>query len=149
VKSLFKLPDSLEETERDKLIELLHENLDLFVTDDNPELGFTRVVEHKILLKPDVVGKHRLPPFKREILRDHLDNYRSRQRNGGFINFKSDSVSHETCIESGILTRVTRKTHLKESGRKINGRYKVRNNFAKRFSEFLQIRNCIFKFSGL
>jgi hypothetical protein len=43
-----KLPDSLEETERDKLIELLHENLDLFVTDDNPELGFTRVVEHKI-----------------------------------------------------------------------------------------------------
>jgi hypothetical protein len=29
VKSLFKLPDSLEETERDKLIELLHENLDL------------------------------------------------------------------------------------------------------------------------
>ena len=78
VKSLFKLPDSLEETERDKLIELLHENLDLFVTDDNPELGFTRVVEHKILLKPDVVGKHqkpyRLPPFKREILRDHLNN---------------------------------------------------------------------------
>ncbi|NYT28747.1 MAG: hypothetical protein H0A76_13390 [Candidatus Thiodubiliella endoseptemdiera] len=54
---MFKLPDSLEETERDKLIELLHENLDLFVTDDNPELGFTRVVEHKILLKPDVVGE--------------------------------------------------------------------------------------------
>ena len=74
VKSLFKLSDRLEETERDKLIELLHENLDLFVTDDNPELGFTRVVEHKILLKSDVVGKHRLPPFKREILRDHLDN---------------------------------------------------------------------------
>lgn len=78
VKTLFKMPDSLEETERDKLVELLHENLDLFVTDDNPDLGFTRVVEHKILLKPDVVGKHqkpyRLPPYKRDILRDHLDH---------------------------------------------------------------------------
>jgi hypothetical protein len=41
-------------------------------------------------------------------------------------------------VESGILTRVTRKTHLKESGRKINGRYKVRNNFAKRFKRTLQ-----------
>jgi hypothetical protein len=54
-------PDSLEETERDKLIELLHENLDLFVTDDNPELGFTRVVEHKILLKLDVVIPQNFP----------------------------------------------------------------------------------------
>ena len=61
MKSLFKLSDRLEETERDKLIELLHANLDLFVTDDNPELGFTIVVEHKILLKPDVVGKHQKP----------------------------------------------------------------------------------------
>ncbi|VDI74561.1 Hypothetical predicted protein [Mytilus galloprovincialis] len=78
VKSLFTLPENLQETESDKLACLLHDNLDLFVTEDNPNLGFTRVVEHKILLKQDAVGKHqkpyRLPPFKREILREHLDN---------------------------------------------------------------------------
>ncbi|CAC5391988.1 unnamed protein product [Mytilus coruscus] len=78
VKSLFTLPKNLQETESDKLACLLHDNLDLFVTDDNPNLGFTRVVEHKILLKPDAVGKHqkpyRLPPYKREILREHFDN---------------------------------------------------------------------------
>ena len=61
MKSLFKLSDRLEETERDKLIELLHANLDLFVTDDNPELGFTRVVEHKILLKRTWLGNIRNP----------------------------------------------------------------------------------------
>ena len=58
VESLCKLPDSLEDTERDKLVDLPRENLDLFVTDDNPELAFTRVVKHKMLLKPDVVGEH-------------------------------------------------------------------------------------------
>ncbi|CAC5392025.1 unnamed protein product [Mytilus coruscus] len=78
VKSLFTLPENLQETELDKLACLLHDNLDLFVTEDNPNLGFTRVVEHKILLKPDAVGKHQKPyrllPYKREILREHLDN---------------------------------------------------------------------------
>ncbi|CAG2203086.1 unnamed protein product [Mytilus edulis] len=52
VKSLFTLPENLQETESDKLACLLNDNLDLFVTEDNPNLGFTRVVEHKILLKP-------------------------------------------------------------------------------------------------
>ncbi|CAC5391981.1 unnamed protein product [Mytilus coruscus] len=78
VKSLLTLPENFQETELDELACLLHDNLDLFVTEDNPNLGFTRVVEHKILLKPDAVGKHlkpyRLPPYKREILREHLDN---------------------------------------------------------------------------
>ncbi|CAC5411889.1 unnamed protein product [Mytilus coruscus] len=61
VKSLFTLPENSQETELDELAYLLHDNLDLFVTEDNPNLGFTRVVEHTILLKPDAVGKHQMP----------------------------------------------------------------------------------------
>ncbi|VDI01005.1 Hypothetical predicted protein, partial [Mytilus galloprovincialis] len=44
----------------------------------NPNLGYTHLVEHKIHLKPNAVGKHhkpyRLPPYKREVLREQLDN---------------------------------------------------------------------------
>ena len=54
------------------------DNLDLFVTKENPNLGYTHLVEHKIHLKPNAVGKHhkpyRLPPYKREVLREQLDN---------------------------------------------------------------------------
>ncbi|CAG2219487.1 unnamed protein product [Mytilus edulis] len=60
VKSLFTFPENLQETESDKLACLLNDNLDLFVTEDNPILGYTRVVEHKILLKPDAVVKHHI-----------------------------------------------------------------------------------------
>ncbi|CAC5382041.1 unnamed protein product [Mytilus coruscus] len=48
VKSLFTLPENLQETELDELACLLHDNLDLFVREDNPNLGFMRVVEHEI-----------------------------------------------------------------------------------------------------
>jgi hypothetical protein len=41
-------------------------------------MGYTSVVEHTIILKPDAVGKqqkpYRLSPQKREILRYHLDS---------------------------------------------------------------------------
>ncbi|CAC5408703.1 unnamed protein product [Mytilus coruscus] len=51
--------------------------IDLFVTKDNPNLGFTSLVEHRINLKPNAVSKHQipysLPPYKREILREQLD----------------------------------------------------------------------------
>ena len=60
-----------------KIKQLLLENRDLFVTPDNPALGFTRVVEHQIHLKPDAIPKHQRPyklsPDKREVLRHHLD----------------------------------------------------------------------------
>ncbi|VDI21012.1 Hypothetical predicted protein [Mytilus galloprovincialis] len=61
-----------------KTAECLLDNLDLFVTKENPNLGYTHLVEHKIHLKPNAVGKHhkpyRLPPYKREVLREQLDN---------------------------------------------------------------------------
>ncbi|XP_060078765.1 uncharacterized protein LOC132558240 [Ylistrum balloti] len=51
---------------------------DIFVTDENPLLGFTNVVEHRINLKSDAVSKHhkpyRLSPDKREVLRTQLTN---------------------------------------------------------------------------
>ena len=60
-----------------KIKQLLLDNRDLFVTPDNPALGFTRVVEHQIHLKPDAIPKHQRPyklsPDKREVLRHHLD----------------------------------------------------------------------------
>ncbi|CAC5398377.1 unnamed protein product [Mytilus coruscus] len=59
-------------------IRCIYENRDLFVTKDNPDLGFTSLIEHKINLKPNAVSKHqnpyRLPSYKREILREQLDD---------------------------------------------------------------------------
>ncbi|CAC5415008.1 unnamed protein product [Mytilus coruscus] len=49
----------------------------LFVTEENPDLGFTYVVQHQICLKPDFKPKHQisylLTPEKKDILRHHLD----------------------------------------------------------------------------
>ena len=73
----FKFADSLTETQKQTLAECLYQNRDIFVTKDNPNLGFTDTVQHKIILKPDAKPKHqrpyRLPPQKREVLRHHLD----------------------------------------------------------------------------
>ena len=53
------------------------ENKALFVTPDNPNLGPTGLMEHKIHLKPDMTPKHQRPyklaPDKREVLRHQLD----------------------------------------------------------------------------
>ncbi|CAC5424650.1 unnamed protein product [Mytilus coruscus] len=77
VKDQFTLSDHLSEMQQTELASLLYKNIDLFVTDDNPNLGYTKLIEHTIHLKPDATGKHqkpyRLPPYKREILRHHLD----------------------------------------------------------------------------
>ncbi|CAG2250209.1 unnamed protein product [Mytilus edulis] len=77
VKDQFTLSDHLSESQQTELASLLYKNIDLFVTDDNPNLGYTKLIEHTIHLKPDASGKHqkpyRLPPYKREILRHHLD----------------------------------------------------------------------------
>ena len=74
----FQISSKLSEEQRQELTNLLNENFDLFVTKQNPDLGLTDVVQHHISLKPDFVGKHhkpyRLPPYKREVLREHLDN---------------------------------------------------------------------------
>lgn len=65
----FIIPEHLSEEEQTILKSLLHRHEGLFVTKDNPELGFTDIVQHKILLKPDVNPKHQrpyiMPPDKR------------------------------------------------------------------------------------
>ena len=74
----FQISSKLSEEQQQELTNLLNENFDLFVTKQNPDLGLTDVVRNHISLKPDFVGKHhkpyRLPPYKREVLREHLDN---------------------------------------------------------------------------
>ncbi|CAC5371541.1 unnamed protein product [Mytilus coruscus] len=70
VKNQFTLYDHLLESHQTELTSLL-----LNVIDDSPNLGYTKLIEHTIHLKPDATGKHqkpyRLPPYKREILRHH------------------------------------------------------------------------------
>ena len=67
----------LSSEQRAQLFQLLYQNKHLFVTDDNPSLGLTHLVEHKIHLKPDAQFKHqrpyRLTPDKRKVLRHQLD----------------------------------------------------------------------------
>ena len=75
--SYFEIPDHLSLEQKQQLTDCLKQHKDLFVTDENPSLGYTDVIEHKICLKPDFKPKHqqpyRLPPDKKNILRDHLD----------------------------------------------------------------------------
>lgn len=75
--SYFNIPEYLTEVQKSTLIEFLHSNKELFVTEENPDLGFTNVVQHQICLKPDFKPKHqrsyRLTPEKKDILRHHLD----------------------------------------------------------------------------
>ena len=60
-----------------QLLQVLFKNKDLFITDDNPSLGLTNLVQHKIHLKPNAQLKHqrpyRLSPDKRRVLRHQLD----------------------------------------------------------------------------
>ncbi|CAC5356092.1 unnamed protein product [Mytilus coruscus] len=75
--SYFNIPEYLTEVQKSTLIEFLHSHKGLFVTEENPDLGFTNVVQHQICLKPDFKPKHqrsyRLTPEKKDILRHHLD----------------------------------------------------------------------------
>ena len=69
-----EIPDS----QNKDLQNFLFKNRDIFVTKTNSSLGFTDVVQHKIILKPDAKPKYqkpyRLSPDKKEVLRHHLDN---------------------------------------------------------------------------
>ena len=53
------------------------ENKAVFVTPDNPDLGLTDLVDHKIQLKPGMTPKHQRPyklaPDKHEVLQHQLD----------------------------------------------------------------------------
>lgn len=73
----FKISETLSLDQQEKLSDCLLQNRDIFVTKENPNLGYTTAVQHKIILKSDAQPKHRkpyrLPPHKREVLRHHLD----------------------------------------------------------------------------
>ncbi|CAC5404413.1 unnamed protein product [Mytilus coruscus] len=75
--SYFDIPSHLSDTEKSKLSQCLQSNKCLFVTDENPDLGYTDIVHHKICMKSDFKHKnqrpYRLPPDKKEALREHLD----------------------------------------------------------------------------
>ncbi|CAC5404740.1 unnamed protein product [Mytilus coruscus] len=76
--SYFDIPKHLSESEQGQLKGFLKSHDNIFVTDENPALGFTDVVQHKIILKPDFKPKYqrsyRLTPDKKQVLRDHLDH---------------------------------------------------------------------------
>ncbi|CAC5407147.1 unnamed protein product [Mytilus coruscus] len=86
-----------------------------FVTKDNPDLGFTSLNEHKINLKPNAVSKHRnpyrLPPYKREILREQLDDL-LRQ---GIITPVSESEELPITSPVVLVTKRSANTDKKES----------------------------------
>lgn len=76
-KSNFPVSGDLSPEEQTRLYHTLYKHRQVFTTEDNPDIGFTALVEHRITLKPDVVSKHqrpyRLPPDKREVLRHQLN----------------------------------------------------------------------------
>jgi len=75
--SYFDIPNHLTENQKSSLIDLLHVHKSLFVTDENPKLGYTNLVEHKLTLKSDFKPKnqrsYRLTPEKKDVLRHQLD----------------------------------------------------------------------------
>lgn len=76
-KSHVHINSDLSQSDSDSLYQVLYKHKNVFVTPDNPDMGFTSLVEHRIALKPDAVSKHqcpyRLPPDKQEVLRHQLD----------------------------------------------------------------------------
>lgn len=67
----------IDDEQKLALNQLLCDNKDIFVTKNNPSLGCTDVVQHHIILKPNMKPLHqkpyRLTPHKKEVLRHHLD----------------------------------------------------------------------------
>ncbi|CAC5391249.1 unnamed protein product [Mytilus coruscus] len=115
----FHLSEDLTEKQLLQLQQCLYENRDLFVTKDNPNLGFTSLIEHKINLKPNAVSTHqnpyRLPPYKREILWKQLDDL-LRQ---GIITPVSES--EELPITSPVVLVTKRSANADKRNRKILG----------------------------
>jgi hypothetical protein len=68
----------MDDSQITALRDFLYDNKDIFVTKQSPDLGFTNLVQHKIILRPDAKPKYqrpyRLSPDKKEVQRHHLDN---------------------------------------------------------------------------
>ncbi|XP_045176579.2 uncharacterized protein LOC128545883 [Mercenaria mercenaria] len=76
--SEFDVDPKLSDEQKAQLYQCLYEHKSVFITEDNPGLGHTTVVEHQIHLKPEAQSKHqrpyRLPPDKKQVLRHQLDD---------------------------------------------------------------------------
>lgn len=110
----FNLTDSkLNERETVNFENFLLENKDIFVTPDNPDLGFTDLVQHTIILKQEAKPKYqrpyRLSPDKKEILRHHLDELLSQ----GIIS--QVDQNEELPITSPVVL-VTKRSKSRKSG---------------------------------
>ena len=72
----FNISEILSLDQQEKLSDCLLQNRGIFVTKENPNLCYTTAVQHKIILKSDAKPKHqkpyRLPPHKREVLRQGI-----------------------------------------------------------------------------
>ena len=51
--SYFNLPDRLSEQQKACMVQLLQSHKEIFVTDENPNLGYTDIVKHNICLNPN------------------------------------------------------------------------------------------------
>ena len=75
--SLFEINSDLSSQQEQYVEKSLIEYKARFVTPDNPDLGLTDLVEHKIQFKPGMTSKHQRPhklaPNKHEVLRLQLD----------------------------------------------------------------------------
>ena len=73
----FEIHDELSSDQKSELRGLLYDNRDVFVTKENPSKGFTDLVQHRIILKPDFKPLQQKPyrfnPEKREILQHHIE----------------------------------------------------------------------------
>ena len=76
-KTNFQLDPELSADDASQVYQCLFDHKSVFITEENPELGFSNLVQHQINLKPDFISKHqrpyRLPPDKKEVLRHQLD----------------------------------------------------------------------------
>jgi len=101
----------MDDSQITTLRHFLYDNKDIFVTKQSPDLGFTDLVQHKIILRPDAKPKYqrpyRLSPDKKKVLRHHLDNL----LNQGIIS--AVSPDEDLSITSPIVL-VTKRTHSKK-----------------------------------
>ena len=101
----------MDDSQITALRHFMYDSKDIFVTKQSPDLGFTDLVQHKIILRPDAKPKYqrsyRLSPDKKEILQHHIDNL----LNQGIIS--AVSPDQNLTITSPIVL-VTKRTHSKE-----------------------------------
>ena len=109
--------DHLDVNQRQYLCDTLFANRDIFVTEDNPSLGHTNLVEHHIRLKPNAKScyqrAHRLSPEKKEVLRFQLDELLKQ----GIIAPVSDSEDSPITSPMLLVSKVRNRSKVKSAER--------------------------------